>query len=287
MTIPQQHMLLDVKSIGELDQDDYIGLIDDTAVECLVVRLRIEALEMPIWVRRNGNRAEKKWSVIAGRHRLRAAQALGWTAIAAEERAGPESSRDELQRLQLVENLDRRVMRPIERALSIMCRWRSVAASNAWDIVSHARDVDHETAKACGVDGRTIRRYRRIFDAIVVPFPDHFALLNAHPLGESLSAMTQLASLKQDARHQQRRAAIDKLLERDDWPNMSNVLEAAGLKESNGNRIHPDNRSAVMTDAWSKMRLNEKRQYLEEFPKILTKPMAVKLVGNLMREFDI
>ena len=310
MTIGLSAMSLPIADIGELDADAYVGLIDEAAVSCLVARLALECLKTPIWVRRNGNKAPFPYSVVAGRHRLRAARALGWETILAEEKAGPKSTIEDLRALQLVENLDRRTLRPIEQALNIVERWRQAAsllpnheATNQqgraimerWAEFAAVANtpapaksaIDEACANACGISVRKVQMYRRIFETIVVPFPDHFALLNAHPLGESLSAMTQLASLKLDSRHQQRRAAIDKMLERDDWQNMSAVFEAAGLKESNGNRIHPDNHSAVMTAAWSKMRLNEKRQYLEHFPKILNKTMAKDLVVRLMREFEI
>lgn len=282
-----ERLAVSIADISELPANQYVGLIDESAVACLAARFVVEGQKSPIWLRRNGNAARTPWSVIAGRHRLRAAERLGWSEISATEQADASSGPDELRALQIAENLDRRVLRPIERALNVVCRWRSIACQNAWDIVSHAREADEETARACGVDDRTIRRYRRLYDEIIVPFPEYFALLNAHPLGESLSAMTQIAALKLDARHDNRRVAIAKVLERDDWPTLSAALEAAGLKHSNGNRVDPANHRAVMITTWSKMPLTDKRTYLEEFPKIISKDMALRLLNSLMKEHEL
>lgn len=269
-------LMLPLDQIGDLASGGYVGLIDDAAVECLKVRLEAEGLLTPIWVRRNGNAAKSApYSIIAGRHRLQAARALGWSEIAAEVRAGPSSSIEELRRMQLVENLDRRELRPIERALFIMDRWQAAAVEHALATVANAptspqsaasrhrwsvsealantpsadRDaVDDKVAAASGASARTVRRYRKIFAAIVVPFPDHFAQVNAHPLGASLSAITTLAQLQGD--DECRRKAIETLLDPEkDWPNMAAVLEAAELTRSNGSGPTP---AARLIDGWSR-----------------------------------
>lgn len=321
---PREILTLPIGDIGDLPADSYVGLIDDTAVECLKARLSAEGLHTPIWVRKNGNAAKQRYSVIAGRHRLRAACALGWTEIAAEVRAQADSQPDELRRLQLVENLDRRVMRPIERACHIMVRWRAVMATleletvsktgaretishgaassklgtmpktNAWDIVSHAparetmshaRNVDQIVGDACGrVDGRTIRRYRRIYDNIVVPFPDLFAQINAHPLGESFSAVRKLSAIKRPAL---RRYAIDMLLSRPDWANISEVLVKAGITESTGFRVDPENLRAVMHNTWGKMTPDVRVAYLDDLPSLICKDDAIHLITTLVRAFKL
>lgn len=53
-----------IEQIGELAPDDYVGLIDDQAVEHLKLRLAAEGQHMPIWVRQNGNAAKMPYSVV-------------------------------------------------------------------------------------------------------------------------------------------------------------------------------------------------------------------------------
>lgn len=285
MTPVTPALMLPIEQIGEMKAENYVGLIDRNAVECLKVRLQAESLRTPIWVRKNGNaRKGEPYSVIAGRHRRIAAMELGWTEIAAEVRAGPDSKADELRRLQLAENLDRRVLRPIERACFILDRWRSEALARAWDIVSHARDLDDITGKACGnVDARTIRRYRRLHDELVAPFPDQFALINGHPLGANLSDMNTLASVKLKGR----RKAVEMLLSRDDWKSMTEVLVEAGIAESNGNRTDPEKLNAVMSNTWNKLPSDAQRAHLDFLVKQIDKEMANEMVSSLIKRWDL
>lgn len=283
-------MFVPIAQIGELAPDDYVGMIDDAAVTHMVARLDAEGLLTPIWVRKNGNAAAKRYSVIAGRHRLRAAIALRWTDILVEVRAGQDSTSAELRRLQLVENLDRRTPRPIERACLIMERWQSEARSRAWDIVSHARELDDLTGLQCGnVDGRTVRRYRRLFDAIVVPFPQHFAKVNAHPFGANLADMSRIAALKHSDRHLARRKAIEALLDHEkDWQSIDDLLENVLNHGSKGTRVDRRNHRALIGTTWEKMPLTERRKFLfDDLPKKLTRDMAERLAAKLVTEFDL
>ncbi|MCX7283655.1 MAG: ParB N-terminal domain-containing protein [Novosphingobium sp.] len=281
-----------IEQVGELPADHYVGLIDDQAIAHLAVRLAAEGLHNAIWVRQNGNAAKARFSVIAGRHRLRAARALGWTEIEVEVRAGQASTTAELKRLQLIENLDRRTPRPIERACLIMERWQSEACKQGWDIVSHARDLDDLTGRQCGnVDGRTIRRYRRIFENIVVAFPDQFALINAHPLGESQSAMQTLASQKlieptsvRPVGVNNRRMAVDKLLERTDWKNIDEVLLAAGIHDSNGRRGEGAVDSGLkLRNVWRALPIDAKRTHFVEMASDIP-PFLVRETIELLKK---
>lgn len=292
MSAAPTQLQIPLDQIGELPAELYVGLIDDDAVDCLVARLGVEPLRTPIWVRQNDSTDEAPYSVIAGRHRLRAAGKLGWKAIAAEVRADPSTSKDEIRRLQLAENLDRRVLRPIERALGIMHRWwefasqvsgpqantqQAQAAQARWTAsatVANAVEIDRMAAAATGTPVRTIERYRQLHERLVAPFPKYFALINAHPLGVSLHEMARLAAEKDQAN---RLKAVMLLLEDDrEWKSMDQVLVAAGLKASNGNRADESRFDAVFWDRWKQMseprrRVNfffimkkAKRQWLQE-----------------------
>jgi len=303
LTGPRTILSLPLADIGDLPDEQCVGLIDDDAVTCLKARLAIEGLETPIWVRRNGNAAKLPWSVIAGRHRLRAARALGWTAIDAEQRADAGSDAAELRRLQLAENLDRRVLRPIERACFIMERWReaattlepsaptnqqSLASRARWSVsatvadtsktalatVANAEAIDAATAEASGIAGRTVRRYRQLYDAIVTGLPEQFAELNAHPLGESLKAMEKLAGLGPDARPKV--AAL--LRSRLDWPNIKAVFVKAGIEASNGNRVDPDKPDITFMTALGKMKGPRRRVTLLAMAADLTPSDVLSMV---------
>lgn len=279
--------LIPIAEIGELKAEDYVGLIDREAIESLKVRLAAEGLHTPIWLRRNGNAWKgARYSVIAGRHRLIAASELGWTEIAAEVRAGPDSKPDRIKALQLIENLDRRIPRPIERACLIMERWRVVAATinpsvpanqqaaaarkrwsapdnaGVFTTTVNALDIDKGTALAVGETSRAVGVYRRLFERLVTPFPDQFALINAHPLGESLAHMQTLAAvpLSEFPKVDSRREAVNQLLTSNDWPNMEAVLRAAKLHESTGNRAKPE---AKFQAIWNGFDTAQKRSHFE------------------------
>lgn len=296
MTI--ETIALPIAEIGELPPQDYVGLIDDDAVACLTPRLAAEGLLTPIWVRRNGNAAKFPWSVIAGRHRLRAALQLGWAEIAAQERAGPTSGPEELRRLQVVENLDRRELRPIERARFVMERWREAAARimpgasgsqqmeaarerwTVWEAISHTkecnrREVDQATGLDCGRTDRWVRIYRRLFETVVVPFPDLVAQLNAHPLGESLAAMNRLATVGVE---ESRRRAIEMVLSKPDWKSIDEALLAANIGDDRGARSTP---GQLMLATWEKLPPIEQKSHVEwlamNAPKPLARAMAAKL----------
>lgn len=90
----------------------------------LAESIKAIGLQSPIHVRRNGNRAERPWRLVAGLHRLRAFELLGWGSISAIQVAGESSDAAELLRLELSENLDHRRPRPIERAMFVAARAR-------------------------------------------------------------------------------------------------------------------------------------------------------------------
>lgn len=292
---------LPIASIGELEPEDYVGLIDDDAVACLSVRLAIEGLQTSIWVRHNGDEAAMPWSVIAGRHRLRAAIQLGWTEISAEQRADENSAPADLRRLQIVENLDRRDLRPIERALFVMERWSEAAQRviptapknqqsqairarwSVWDACSQTslndrRLIDEATAADCGgKTDRWVRTYRRLYETIIFPFPELSARLNAHSLGKSQSAMNRLATVPD----KQRQRAIETVLSNPDWKTIDEALAAAKIGASRGFRVDQDRPDAVLLDAWSKAPRKAQRAHVEW----LADKMSPGLAGDVVARF--
>ena len=268
---------LEIAEIGELEAEDYVGLIDETAVECLKARLAIEGLLTPIWVRRNGNAAKARWSVIAGRHRLLAAKRLGWTEITAEQRAGDTSRRPELRALQVAENLDRRTLRPIEYALFVMDRWKLEEGRASLDTMSKAT-IDDNTALACGIEtARTVRRYRRIYDCIVDQLPNHFAELNAHPLGESFKVINSLAS---ERSLNARRDTVEMILSKPDWQSIDEVMVALG-RPSTGNRVDPTHPDATFWNSFRGMPRLRREKALRQLSNEVTPREALEFIAGL------
>lgn len=300
MTSPRAPLTLTIAEIGELPEHQIVGgLIDEAAVACLQARLAAEGLISPIWVRRNGNAAEFCWSIVGGRHRLLAAKRLGWTEIAAEERAGPDSDTDQLRRLQIAENLDRRVLRPIERACYIMERWRKAASevvpsvalnqqSEAvrarWSVsetisntpVGDVGAVDAAAAAACGlISDRSIRAYRRIHMAIVAGLPDHFVRLNAHRLGESFKAMDRLAGLNPTARLM----AAEAIVRAPDAVSIEDVLVKLGIKSGTGTR--DERLGARAMSAFKNMSLHRKQAHIDWLADVMTAGLVDRLFARL------
>lgn len=292
-----------IADIGELDPEDYVGLIDEEAVACLSARLAVEGLLTPIWVRWNGDGAETPWSVIAGRHRLRAAVQLGWTEISAEQRADAKTAMDDLRRLQIAENLDRRDLRPIERALFVIARWTASAQRimpplpenqqseavrtrwTLWEAISQTSEcnrrlVDDATAVDCGgKTDRWVRIYRRLYEKIIFPHPEYAARLNAHNLGKSLSAMNRLVTVAD----KQRRRAIETVLSNPEWKTIDEALEAAGIGASRGFRVDQDRPDAVLLDAWSKAPRQAQRAHVEWLATKLNPGLADAMVAGLKK----
>lgn len=200
----------------------------------LAESIKLIGLQSPIHVRRNGNRAEKPWRLVAGLHRLRACELLGWSGINAIQVAGESSDAAELLRLELSENLDHRRPRPIERALFVAARARleegadypdsidepsQVRAAKArWNkaeenqpdnasaviaLASRQLAENHawrqRTANSMGMGLRSLSIYLGVYRAIIAPFPDLAEPFNRHDAAQSLTALKKLADFGAEA----------------------------------------------------------------------------------------
>lgn len=104
-------------SVAEIDPapESRIGLFWPEKAEGLAARMLAEGQNDPIKVRRNGSRAKFPWSLVAGAHRLEACRING-SFVDAIEVSG---DADTLEAIQASENLDRRDMAPLERAMFV------------------------------------------------------------------------------------------------------------------------------------------------------------------------
>jgi hypothetical protein len=291
--------------IADIAIGERIGFFHPDHAAALGVGMAADGQHDPIHLRRNGNRATKPWSLIAGLHRLRGAELIGWAAIDAIQVADAASDEATIRRLELSENLDHRAPRPIERAIFIAARARieeaadygddageasqvraakarwtpenatseaaDFAEENAEDIVSAASGWQQRTAAAFGCTDRTLRRYLAIYQALVEPHPrELIEQLNGHPLADSFANLFRIVQRKSPPA---RLRAIEVMLERPDLTTIDAVFVAAGFASSKGNRPATDNLKERALSNVGRLSLREKKEFAVDFLK--TSPRSV------------
>ncbi len=292
---------IDCIAIGER-----IGFFSASHAERIGESMLAHGQQSPIHVRRNGNRANAPWTLVAGLHRLRAAEAIRLHEIKAIQVADEKTNADDLRRLELAENLSHKHRRPIERAIMMTEYGRLEEAIDHPDhvgetrqqrggrmknrasvTVTEAADWRQRTAEAFGCSLSLLEKHQRIYREIVEAMPDLAEALNDHPLGESLSAMSKLAALPLAGNDTTRRLIAEKLISNDDWKSIGAVLIAAGINDSNGNRLDTRNHLAVIDTTFQRLSVREKRAYLDALPDKITKHMAQQLVVKLMARWQL
>jgi ParB family chromosome partitioning protein len=285
--------------IADIAIGDRIGFYNEAHALRLGVSFAEEGQRAPIQVKRNGNAAKQRWTLVAGLHRLRGAESIGWAQIGAIQVADAKTSANDLRRLELSENLTHRYRRPIERAIMMVEQARLEEAldhpghvgetrqqrgarikNSASVTITEADDWRTRTAKAFGCSLSLLEKHQRIYRAIYEAMPELAQALNDHPLGESLSAMSKLAALPLDEISAARLTAAKMLLSRDDWKSMADVLVAAGLAQSNGNRVDPEKLGSVMMDAWMKMPPLGRRAHIDWLAEKVTPGQAKSMVAT-------
>ncbi len=107
---PAGEMLIDVDQIDE-NPFQPRREFGEAEIASLAESLKQHDMLQPVLVRRHGDR----WQLISGERRLRAAVRAGWTSIPARQREADDRLVAELA---IVENLQRKDLNPIEKALS-------------------------------------------------------------------------------------------------------------------------------------------------------------------------
>lgn len=211
------------------------------------------------------------WQLVTGRHRLRGAEIEGISVWAIEVFGSDE----ELAEMEASENLHRRPLPPIERAMFVNAlrqaaqdrlarehgdlKQQQLAVKSRWDKV-RARDMRAEqalrdesddtvdkmsavygwqesAAEALNLGKREVRRALTIYRLIVEPSPEHAEALSKHPVvGENASQLKILAGIASETN---RKKVIELLIsEQGKEFSVAGALDALGLPapESNGNR---------------------------------------------------
>lgn len=134
-------------SVHEIDENPYQPRRDfsEAEINSLAESLREHNLLQPILVRKVGSR----WQLISGERRLRAATKAGWSTIPARIRDADDRLVAELA---IVENLQRKDLNPIEKALSFQRYLREHACTQ------------EDLAKRLTIDRSTIANLMRLLE---------------------------------------------------------------------------------------------------------------------------
>lgn len=149
--------------------------------------------------------------------------------------------------------------------------------NHACATIAHVCDWRDRTAAAFGVSLSTLKLHQRLYRNIVEPaeLADLAQAVNDHPLGERLSSMTTLASIR---RPEARRKAAETILSSPDWKSMDQVMVAAGLERSTGFRVAKD---AELIRHWMVADDAKRKAHLEWLADKVTPSQALLIVERL------
>ncbi len=144
--------------------------------------------------------------------------------------------------------------------------------------IAHVCDWRDRTAAAFGVSLRALERHQHLYRNIVEPaeLADLAQAVNDHPLGERLSSMTTLASIRMP---DTRRKVAELILTRADWKSMDEVMASAGWR-STGRRVDHD---AKMMDFWLGLEPKKRQAHLDWLADDLLPGEAVAMLKRLKK----
>lgn len=240
------------------DPDGRIGLFFPAWAEALASLIAAKGQNDPIKLVKNPPRSKYAWKLVTGLHRLAACMQLGIEPFAIEVNG----DHADLIRIQESENVDRRELAPIERAMFVNAVAASIKARITADhgdvsqqvIARRARaakaqfsdmekaderaslTVDNlstvyswkaETAEACGLGAKDVQRAIRIFDCVVAPNRDLMDVFKDHPVAQTNAALLEIAAVGDAG---QRRKLIVTLI--NGPKDLGYAMEMLGLKKA-------------------------------------------------------
>lgn len=260
---------------------------------------------------------KKPWKLVTGMHRLTGAAMEGITVFAIEVKGKPEDLAD----LEASENLHRRPLGPVERAkftaalvtaaqeriareLGELDQYQRGARAR-WDRVKHFEETAEaalrdETEDACakiaqaysweesvgealGMSRRTIHNDLALYRLVIEPFPDLAEQLAKHPVvGDNGAQLKALTHLKDEG---VRRKVIEALLA-DPEIGVEDAKIAAGAGGAAPIAtpvVHQKHYNAI-EGAWSRLSLDQKRQFVPKLASMLTPDMKRALRDRLNEE---
>jgi ParB family transcriptional regulator, chromosome partitioning protein len=218
-------------SVDEVDPDlpGRIGLFFPAKAEALAVLIAANGQNDPIKVIKRGNAAKTPWKLVAGLHRLEACRINNDLVYCIEVSAGGLSAKT-AESIQVSENMDRRELAPLEKAMFVHAvadaakarverehpgksqqqiarasranklrlsdiRKADERAASTVDNLSTVYSWKHETAEACGLGQKDVQRSIRIYDCIIAPNRDLIDAFKDHPVAQSASDLLEICKI--------------------------------------------------------------------------------------------
>lgn len=206
--------------LDRITDTDRLRPVDEAWVAALAESIRDHGLEQPIVVRPTPTSETGAYALVAGCHRLAAVRLLGQTEIEAVVR---DLSDDEARLVEIDENLMRRELDPLDRAVFLAERKivyermypesahgkakkpkRNQGDGKVANIATFAR-FSADAAKATGLSERSVQLACRIYGELG---PEGIALLRGTPLAGNQSQLLLLARMSADERRRAIEAAV-------------------------------------------------------------------------------
>lgn len=308
----------DVISIDPADifVPDRIGFLHEDKAIAFGRLMATSGQRDPIKV--TAHKGKQPWKLVTGRHRLRGAEIEGMQVFAIEVFGEAE----DLAELEASENLHRRPLPPIERAMFVhaLCqaaqdriarehgdlnahqlgmkkRWDKVRtrkmraeqalrdeSDDSADKMSALYGWQESAADALNLGKREIRRALTIYRLIVEPFPDLAEPLSKHPVvGENASQLKEIAGVPEETA---RRAVIELLLADPELSAADAVARAGGVaRPEDAPRADIEKYRNQIKGGWGRLSIGEQKRFIPDLAAMLhTTELKKKMRDRLNEE---
>lgn len=303
-------LVLDPSSIDP-DWVNRIGLYFPAKAEALGVLMARDGQNDPIKIVPAKPSSQFDWRLVTGLHRLN-----GCISANLNVAAFVMSSADDLRSMQASENMDRRELDPIERALFInavaeQAKARLIAehgdvrqqvlagkaraakvqysdlqkadeaSKAAVDNLSIAYSWKAETAEACGYSPKDVQRSMRIYRCVVEPNRDLIDAFKDLDVAKSADVLLKIAALKDGTL---RRKVIETLIAGP--KDLTMAMEMAGVKSGKPEQSPYYKNSSQVFNGASKIGVADWKRFCPEFAKAMRPAQRVELRDALNAAID-
>jgi ParB family transcriptional regulator, chromosome partitioning protein len=286
-----------------------IGLYFPAKAEALGALMKHSGQTDPIRVTKRKLRDKFEYRLVYGLHRLEGAILAGINVLAIET----DGSDAELEAMQASENVNRRELEPLERALfvhavAMAAKLRVMAehgvesmqalggkakanraqyseiekadevAEAAVDNLSIAYGWKSETAEALGLGLKDIQRSMRIHRCIIGPFSELIYAFKDHPVAKVADSLLTICKINEEA---QRRRVIELLIAGP--KDLDYALRHVGLLKDAPYRSDYDKWSSQVLGGWSRMETAAKRKFIPELVAVIPVGMRAAVVEEIER----